>query len=258
MSRHRIALLIAACLMLASRSACALSQDEVVAGAEKLYRTRVSELAQARMLDQDRHFLARVQAIVQTLARQAQRDDPGAQAIAWEVHISSDTDENASCMAGGKMLLGQPYSERLGLNDAELAMILSHEMQHAILLHNLAEYQEAIRLAPAWRERPFSALEDAVDNDTRLMTQLASINLEQEVQADQAGLLMAWRAGWRASHLAGYYRKLEQASPMSRTGSPTHPAPLQRWRAARQLAARLDAAHDGAQASGGLREARRD
>ncbi|UUZ49768.1 hypothetical protein LP420_06170 [Massilia sp. B-10] len=89
-------------------------------------------------------------------------------------------------MAAGKILLSQAYVERLGLTDAELAMVISHEMQHAILLHNLKEYEEAIRLEPGWLARPFSELEDAVDNDTRLMSKLSDLNWDQEVEADRA------------------------------------------------------------------------
>lgn len=247
----RIASLLVTCLLLASGDVRAVTQEEVVAGAAKLYRTRIAELAQAGMLDRDAAFLARVERIAQRLGEQAGRDDPTAPAWSWEIHTSNDDYDNASCMAGGKILLSQAYVERLALNDAELAMLLSHEMQHAILLHNLKEYEEALRLDPGWLAQPFSALEDAVDNDARLMTRLAPLNKEQEVEADRAGLAMAWRAGWRAKGLAGYFRKLEKASSMSHWGSATHPAPMQRWRAARSQAELLDSRKTGAPKSSG-------
>ncbi|NHZ44399.1 M48 family metalloprotease [Massilia aquatica] len=236
---HCIAALLAICLLLSSGGASAVTEEEVVAGAARLYRVRIDALAQAGMLDRDALFVARVARIAQRLSEQARHDDPAAQVVSWEIHTSSDPDDNASCMAGGKILVSQPYVEQLALTDAELAMVLSHEMQHAILLHNLKEYHEAVRLDPAWLARPFSALEAAVDNDARLMGQLAELNREQEVEADREGMAMAWRAGWRASELAAYFRKLEQAATMSHIGSATHPSPLQRWRAARRQAEAL-------------------
>lgn len=232
--------LMFAFLLGAGAGAHAVTQEEVLAGAEKTYRERVTELDQAGMLDVDPAFLARVARIARRLSEQAQRDHPAIPALAWEIHTSSDDRDNASCMAGGKILLSQAYVERLMLNDAELAMILSHEMQHAILLHNLKEYEEAIRLEPAWRTRPFAELEDAVDYNDRLMTRLIPINREQEIEADRRGLEMAWRAGWRALDLAGYFRKVVQSRSMSNFGSATHPAPTQRWRTARALATALD------------------
>lgn len=242
MTPRRIVLPFVAILALAWGNARALTQEEVVAGAEKTYRTRITELSQAGMLDRDPAFLARVEKIVQRLAEQARRDDPAVPVKSWEVHTCNDGDDNASSMAGGKLLLSQAYVERLALNDAELAMVLSHEMQHALLLHNLKEYEEALRLDPGWRDKPFADLEDAVDNDTGLMTKLSSLNWDQEVEADRAGLALAWRAGWRARELAGYFRKLEQATSMSHFGSHTHPSPLLRWRTARAQAAALEAA----------------
>jgi predicted Zn-dependent protease len=246
MSLPRIAFMLLTCLLLANGAARAVTQDEVMAGADRLYRVRIAELARAGMLDRDAAFLARVARIAQRLREQARRDDPDAPAMAWEIHTSDDADDNATCMAGGKILLSQPYVERLALTDAELAMVLSHEMQHAILLHNLKEYQEAIRLDPSWLSKPFSALEHAVDDDARLMGQLEALNKEQEIEADRAGLAMASRAGWPAIELARYFRKLERASSMGNRGSAIHPAPMQRWRAARSQAELLDSSKAGA------------
>lgn len=236
----RIIALLVTWLLLAHGNACAVTQEQVIVGAEKLYRVRIDELAQARMLDRDPLFLQRVRRIAQQLIDQARRDHPGAAAMPWEIHTSSDDEGNANCMAGGKILISQPYVERLALSDAELAMVLSHEMQHALLQHNLKEYREALRLEPGWAARPFPDLEEAVDHDGALMSKLASINFEQEIEADREGMAMAWRAGWRASQLAGFYRKLEQAATMSNRGSVSHQAPLQRWRAARRQAEALD------------------
>ncbi|RSZ56307.1 M48 family metalloprotease [Massilia atriviolacea] len=249
MFRHLVATVLAICLSLPSGGAHAVTQAEVTAGAARLYGTRLAALAQAGMLDRDASFLARVARIARRLGEQARRDNPAAPLLSWEIHTSSDPDDSASCMAGGKLLVSQPYVEQLALTDAELAMVLSHEMQHAILLHNLKEYQEAVRRDPRWLAQPFSALEDAVDNDARLMGQLASFNREQEVEADREGLAMAWRAGWRANELAAYFRKVEQASPMSHIGSATHPSPLQRWRAARRQAGALEIGTAGSSAT---------
>jgi len=251
MSLPRIAAVFTMCLLLASAGARAVTQAEVVAGAEKMYRERVAELARAGMLDSDAAFVARVQRIARRLGEQATRDAPGAPVWMWEIHTSDDADDNASCMAGGKILLSQAYVERLALTDAELAMVLSHEMQHAILRHNLKEYEEAIRLVPAWLAKPFSALEDAVDNDAGLMARLEAINKEQEIEADRFGLAMAWRAGWKAMDLARYFRKLDLSRNMGTWSNPIHPAPRQRWHAARSQAELLDSGKlDAARTSG--------
>ncbi len=226
--------------VLCGTNALALSHDEVIAGAEKIYQKRMVELAHRSMLDDDEVFLRRVERVLQTLLQQARHDYPSSTLWRWEIHTSSEPDETAYCMAGGKLVVNKNQVHALNLNDAELAMLLSHEIHHALLQHNLKEYLEAMRLFPVWTTRPFSALEDAVDNDATLLQALAALNFSQESEADMEGVKFAWRAGWRASELVQFYKKLTRASATPNFDSASHPAPARRWKAARDLAATLD------------------
>ena len=216
------------------------TQAEVMAGAARLYQARMDALRAAHKLDADAAFHARVLRIAQPLIAQAARDYPESAAWPWEIHTTSDGDGNAYAMAGGKLLVSSGYVHELLLSDAELAMLLAHEICHAVLRHNLAEYEEALRLAPEWSARPFAELEDAVDNDAGLMRLLAPLGIAQEEQADRAGMTLAWRAGWKGEALARYYYKLSRSSPSPNFEQSGHPAPAHRWRAARELAAALD------------------
>jgi predicted Zn-dependent protease len=218
----------------------ALTPDDVIAGAEQMYRQRMTELDQRAGLDLDAVFLARVNRIAQQLVLQAKRDYPAAVEWRWEIHVSSDSDDMAFCMAGGKLLISQAHVIALSLSDAELAMLLGHEMQHALQQHNLKEYQEALRLFPAWNDQAFSALEEAVDNDASLIRALAPLNFLQEIEADTEGMKLAWRAGWQAGKLAIYFKKLMRASTTPHFDSASHPASARRWQAARSLAEILD------------------
>nr|WP_315258777.1 M48 family metalloprotease [uncultured Duganella sp.] len=238
----RIATLARIAALLLAAAPCPAAepaQAEIMARAARVYASRLAESA----IDSDRHFTVRVRAIAQVLIRQARRDYPDTAGWDWEVHTTDDERTNADCMAGGKILVGRAYAERLGLNDAELAMLLAHEIQHATLQHNLLEYQAALRLEPAWRARPFAELEDAVDNDQALISRLAATNYAQEQEADREGLLLAWRAGWPAAQLAGYYRKLMRDTGWPSRSKPDYPSPAQRWRDAQILAASLQKNH---------------
>lgn len=215
--------------------AAAPTQDEVMARAAVLYADRLAE----RIIDRDEYFTARVRRIADVLIAQARRDYPEAASWAWEVHTTDDTDLSADCMAGGKILVSKSYVERLQLNDDELAMLLAHEIQHAAQHHNLKEYEAALRVDPSWAQRSFLELEQAVDHDRTLMGKLAAINYAQEEEADREGLRLAWRAGWPAERLAGYFRKMMRASDWPRLSKADYPSPAQRWRAAQLVAADL-------------------
>jgi predicted Zn-dependent protease len=226
-------------LLLACSAAQALTQDEVAAGSAQLYRKRIAELDSGHKLDPDPKFLARVQRVAGVLIAQAGRDNPATLQWQWEVHTSNEAGENADCMAGGKLLVSQTYVHELELSDSELAMLLAHEIVHATELHNLKEFEEAMRLDPAWRARPFAELEDAVDNDRALMRKLAAFDFAQEVQADLEGMKLAWRAGWPAKELAKYFKKAANASHHRNFETDSHPSPASRWRAAQELAATM-------------------
>lgn len=234
--------------MLLALSACgvqpvwAVTQEEVAAGAAKLYAGRIDEARQRFELDTDQAFLKRVQGIAAALIDRAAQEPDVPTGVAWEIHTTTDPEENASCMAGGKILVGQAYVRNLALNDAELAMLIAHEMQHALLRHNLKEAQEALRLEPEWQQLPYARLEYAIDHDERLMHKLDAFDVAQEFEADREGMRLAVHAGWPAAGLANYFKKLVRHDPMANADRREHPAPARRWRAAQALVRELDPA----------------
>ena len=216
-----------------------ITQQQLIERAAEVYAGRIAEQRATYTLDADAAFTARVQRIADKLIAQAARDYPETAAWPWEIHTTTDTGQNADCMAGGKIMVSKAYAERLGLNETELAMLLAHEIGHAALRHNLSEYQLALRLEPARAEHPFLELEDAVDNDRKLVAKLAPLNFAQEIEADRAGLLLAVHAGWPPERLANYYHKLLRASDWPARDSDSHPSPLSRWHAMQALASTL-------------------
>jgi predicted Zn-dependent protease len=223
--------------VLAAPSPATITQQQVVARAAEAYAGRLSALQASHALDADPRFLARVRRIAAVLIAQAALDYPETASWSWQIHTTTDPEQDADCMAGGHILVGQPYAERLALNDAELAMLLAHEIAHAALRHNLQEYELALRLEPARAALPFADLWEAVDHDQALMDKLAPLGREQESEADRAGMQLAVSAGWEQERLASYYQKLLRNSSMPGLDSDTHPSPLSRWRAARSPAA---------------------
>lgn len=244
--RRMLARLVFACtcFLCASDAVCTpldITPESVANGAERLYRARIADAEQKFELDTDAAFVARVKRIADRLIVQAMHDYPETGNFKWEIHVTDDAQESASGMAGGKLLVGQAYVEKLALNDSELAMLLSHEFAHIVLAHNFREMLEALKMEPERSAQSFTALEYAIDHDAALMAKLADLNAAQESAADMEGLRMAARTGWPPLALAGYFRKMVRADPMANFDSREHPASARRWRAARELAAQLSA-----------------
>lgn len=116
------------------------------------------------------------------MIEQAKREFPESAAWDWELHTTTDGDANAFAMAGGKILVSRAYVDELALNDAELAMLLAHEIMHAVLRHNLKEFEEALRIEPERATQPYAELEHDIDHDNALMRKLASFNQQQELK----------------------------------------------------------------------------
>jgi len=211
-ARAAAALLPLLLLLLLPAAAVAVTQAEVAAGAARLYGERLAGLRASHRLDTEQRFAARIERIARPLIAQAARDHPASAGFAWEIHTTPDGDPNASSMAGGLLLVGGDHVRDLELSDAELAMLLAHEIVHAALLHNLREAEEAVRIDPSWAARPYAELEYAIDHDSGLMRKLEALNAGQEAEADREGMRLAWRAGWPAEALSGYFRKLARAS----------------------------------------------
>lgn len=184
------------------------------------YRAILARLASTGRLDDERKALDRVRHVAAGLIVAARDARPSTASWAWEVHVTSDPAVAAFCIAGGKILVGSAFVGSLDLADAELAMLLGHEIAHAVAGHR--------------RAAPRAGMEtDAAEEigQTR-------IAVAQENEADEIGMDLAYRAGWPLAGLLAFYDKLA-AREASGTFSASHPSAAARAVAARAIADKL-------------------
>lgn len=185
------------------------------------YQAVLGRLSGQGRLDDDGEMLDRVRAAFGRLVPAATAKNPQARNWAWELHVTSDPSVAAFCMAGGKMLVGAGFVRRLNLDDDELAMLLAHEMAHALAGHR--------------RER---APAGGMEEDAAWQNREAAIAFAQEREADHLGLAIAHDAGFPLAGLLGFFDKLSAAEPAG-TFSSTHPPAARRSEQAHAWAAEL-------------------
>lgn len=185
--------------------------EEVEQRSEDRYIEQTVALAAAGQLDRDRALLARAQRIVAGLVRAAIAFKPEAAAWRWEVHVTDDAAVEAESQAGGKLLLGRAFVARLALDDGELATLLAHEVAHIIAEHGRETLSEA--LLDSRRDLPLEVVEERLASDLPLQLRLSKLSAIQEREADQLGMLIAYRAGWPSKAMVSFYRKLALDSP---------------------------------------------
>ena len=210
------------------------SAAEVDAGMEERYIDRTVDLAAAGKLDEDRALLARLRYIRAELIRVAIELKPEAAQWQWEVHTTSDTEVDAICMAGGKILVGSGFVHQLALTDGELATLLAHEVAHAVAEHHRETFSEAM-LVNRLPAVPLDVVMARLDSDLSLQIRLSKLSSLQESEADHLGMVLAHRAGWSAEDIVSFYRKLAEGE-QSALISGAYPANASRLSMARGMA----------------------
>jgi predicted Zn-dependent protease len=199
----------------------ASAEDEAFRNAAAAqYGKTLAGLSARGQLDDDEATLERVRRISRGLIAAAAEVRPETGTWSWEVHVTSDRSKGAFCMAGGKLLVGSALVRRLDLGDGELAMLLGHEIAHAVAGHR----REALR--------------SSMDSDAAQEIRQAEIAVMQENEADRIGMKLAYRAGWPAMSLVSFYDKLATEEGPG-TFNSSHPSAQSRATTARAMAQQL-------------------
>lgn len=146
----------------------------------------------------------------------------------WEVNLINSPQINAFCMPGGKIAFYTGILDKLKLSDDESAMIMGHEMAHALREHareRLAKTQ-ATGMGLGLLSQLFG-LGDLGNVAANLGTQLLSLRFsrDDETEADLVGLELAARSAFQPAASVSLWQKMAQASG---SGGPaflsTHPS----------------------------------
>jgi predicted Zn-dependent protease len=225
------------------RTDLAFDASAVEAVAERSYRARLGKLATDGRLDASTALLARLREAVARLRPAAELERPGAAAIAWEIHTCRRCDENASAMAGGKLLVGEEFIAGLALTDDELTFLIAHEMAHVLAEHT-REFATAARyFLGNGRHRDYEDIQNELDESIGAYLRMAPIYAGQELDADYIGFILGARSGHDPDAMPRLLHKLHNKAA---TGFMNHPDPvlrIQRVHAMLQAAHRIHAMH---------------
>ena len=141
--------------------------------------------------------------------------NPRAKDWRWEVALIHSDEINAFCLPGGKIAFYTGILTKLQLSDDEAAMVMGHEMAHALREHareRLAKSSATnlgLRLgAELLGLGNWGAV--AADMGAQLLT--LKFSREDESEADLVGLELAARAGYLPGASISLWQKMAQAS----------------------------------------------
>jgi predicted Zn-dependent protease len=208
--------------------------EQVEGSAKQQYVQMLSQAETKRALaPQDNAQLQRLRAIAKRLIPFALPWNPRARDWQWEVNLIGSSQINAFCMPGGKIAFYTGILEKLQLSDDEVAMVMGHEVAHALREHarermgKSATTNVLARLAGAAAASYFGIDSRITDGVARGGANLLTLEFsrEDESEADLVGMELAARAGYDPRSGVTLWQKMGAANK----GAPpqwlsTHPA----------------------------------
>ncbi|WP_418514872.1 M48 family metallopeptidase [Delftia sp. PS-11] len=257
----------AAALGLATASA---SAQVDVGGASSLRKLVPAETLEGAAVDQYQQLLAkaraqgalagdghpqlqRLRAIAQRLIPYALPWNTRARSWRWEVNLIGSKEINAFCMPGGKIAFYTGILDQLQLTDDEIAMVMGHEMAHALREHSREQLakNQATSIGISLGAQ-LLGLGDLGNTVARMGGQLLSLKFSRsdESDADLVGLELAARAGYNPQASVSLWRKMGQATGGGAGGGlaflSTHPAGPDRIRELERNVPRVEGLYQAA------------
>ena len=179
--------------------------------------------------------LQRLRTVAARLVPQTAQWNDRAKAWRWEVNLIGSKQINAFCMPGGKIAFYTGIIDQLKLTDDEVAMIMGHEMAHALREHaraRIAKTQGTGTLLSLGAS--LFGLGDLGGVAANIGTQLISLRFsrDDETDADLVGLELAARGGYNPQSAVSLWEKMGQAGggangPSFLSTHPSGPARIQ-------------------------------
>lgn len=247
----RAALAVAICAAAAAASAQELSQVAAPTDGVQLARreSRVREIVPMAVIDQQaareyeqvkqeaiaRHTLLddsdpqvlRLREIGVRLLPQTVLWNPRAGRWAWEINVIRADQVNAFCMPGGKMAVYTGLLNDLKLTDDEVAMVMGHEIAHALEEHARQRAAQAeISNLGANVVSQLTGFGNLGNMDIGSNAKMLSLRFsrQEETEADLIGMDIASRAGYDPRAAITLWQKMGKFLRAGDEFSSTHPS----------------------------------
>ena len=162
----------------------------------------------------------------------------------WEFNLVQDKSANAFCMPGGKIVVYEgllPYTQ----NEASLAIVLGHEIAHAVAKHSAEQMSKQIKNQYGTQILGSVLNAAGVSSST---TQLAQIiaqkglqfrslkySRDNETEADRMGLIFAAMAGYDPNVAVSFWQRMSHGNNSNQSDMfSDHPSDAKRIAAIKQ------------------------
>jgi Zn-dependent protease with chaperone function len=199
-----------------------LADEDTVNEQSRLQYTQLLKEAQTKnaLVPANDSRVQRLRAIAQRITPFAARWNPAAANWKWEVNLLNSDQVNAFCMPGGRIAFYSGILTKLNLTDDEVAMVMGHEISHALREHARKRMVETSatsavgKLLGAGVSAYFGIDPRVTDTVAGIGAQMISLKFSrgEETEADIVGLDLASRAGFDPRAGVALWQKMGAAN----------------------------------------------
>jgi predicted Zn-dependent protease len=171
--------------------------------------------------------VVRLRAIAARIIPHALVWNPRAKDWKWEVNLVASSEVNAFCMPGGKIAFYSGILDKLKLSDDEVAMVMGHEVAHALREHARERMgKSAATNIGASLISQVLGLGDAGRTVANYGAQILTLKFsrEDETDADLVGMELAARAGYDPRSGTSLWQKMSAGGGAPPEFMSTHPS----------------------------------
>lgn len=211
-------------------SAC-VSTQSINQEAESNYQQVKQQAGAQGAIDTQSPTAKRIHAVFRQMRPYAERANKSGVPFNWEIIVLRSNELNAWAMPGGKMAFYTGLVDKLKLNDDEIAVVMGHEMAHALQEHGKSD-------------RTVNVVTGVVSQIGNIGLQVAGIDTggidvigtiadlgvnkpfsrSQETEADEVGLILMATSGYNPEYAPRLWQKMAQAGGSELSIFSTHPS----------------------------------
>jgi len=221
--------LLASSLITACADSASINREAASSYAQEMGKIRTQGA-----IDTSSNTAKRIHNVFHKMVNYANQANETGQQFNWQINVIKSKELNAWAMPGGKMAFYTGLVDTLQLNDNEIAVVMGHEMAHALKEHGKAKtnFGTVSNIVGAIGG---TALSIAVGTDvTDLVSLTKDFALDKpysrsaETEADEVGLMLMARSGYNPQVAPGLWQKMAKVSGGSRGAldvlASTHPS----------------------------------
>lgn len=201
-------------------SACTSTQS-INQEAEQQYLQVRKQAGAQGAIDRNSDTAKRIHTVFDKMKPYAERANKTGVPFNWEITVLKSNELNAWAMPGGKMAFYTGLVDKLSLNNDEIAVVMGHEMAHALQEHGKSDRTVGM-VTGILGGVANAALQATVGVDAGELIGVGSdlivskpFSRSQETEADEVGLFLMAEAGYNPEYAPKLWTKMSQASGSS-------------------------------------------